>query len=316
MARRLRISVVAPRPLAEDPGAGQAAVDRMITFWQGRLEQVLPDRPDLIVVPEACDRYPAHDRPTRQAYYRARGDQVRDLFARVARDHACHLAYSAARLLPDGTWRNSTQLLGPDGRAQGVYNKNHPTIPESVEDGILAGREAPVFDCRLGRVACAICFDLNFDSLRQHYAQARPDLVLFSSVYHGGLMQTYWAYSCRAHFVAAVAGLPSAVISPVGQVVASTTNYFDCATATVNLDCAVAHLDCNWERLRAMKEKYGPEVTVSDPGHLASVLITSESPDRAVGDLVAEFGIELLDDYLRRSEAHDRDPRYREPAPS
>lgn len=314
MARYVKISTVAPQPLADDPGTGQAAVDRMIGFWKGRLDQVLPDRPDLILVPEACDRYPAHDLARRRAYYRTRGDQVRDFFAAVAREHACHIAYSAARLLPDGTWRNSTQVIDRQGQVLGVYDKNHPTIPESAEDGILGGREALIAACDFGRVGCAICFDLNFDSLRQRYVQARPDLILFSSVYHGGLMQEYWAYSCRAHFAASVAHLPSAILSPVGQVLASTTNYFDFATAVVNLDCAVAHLDFNWERLRAMKDKYGPEVSVCDPGHLASVLIASESPDRSVQDLVAEFEIELLDDYLARSQAHQRDPRYLEPA--
>lgn len=313
MSRYVRVSTVAPQPPAGDPGTGQAAVEQMIGFWRGRLEQVLPDRPDLILVPEACDRYAAHDLRQRQAYYRTRGDQVREFFAAVAREQACHIAYSAARLLPDDTWRNSTQLIGPQGQVLGVYDKNHPTIPENAEDGILAGREPLVVECGFGRVGCAICFDLNFDSLRERYAHARPDLMLFSSVYHGGLMQAYWAYSCRAHFAAAVAHLPSAILSPVGQVLACTTNYFDFATAVVNLDCAVAHLDFNWERLRAMKEKYGPEVSVCDPGHLASVLISSETPDRTIQDLVAEFGIELLDDYLARSLVHQRDPRYHEP---
>ena len=39
-------------------------------------------------------------------------------------------------------------------------------------------------------------------------------------------------------------------------------------------------------------------MSIHDPGRLGSVLISSESEARTSDDLVAEFGIELLDDYL------------------
>ncbi len=34
----------------------QALVDQVIEFWGNELARVLPDKPDLIVLPEACDR--------------------------------------------------------------------------------------------------------------------------------------------------------------------------------------------------------------------------------------------------------------------
>lgn len=313
MANYVKISTIGARPPAGNPGTGQAAVDRMIAHWKSRLAQVLPDRPDLIVVPECCDRYPEHSREEQWDYYRTRGDQLRDFFAEVARRHRCHFAYAAVREMADGTWRNAVQLLGRDGQVLGIYHKNFPVITETTEAGILAGVEAPVIECDFGRVGCAICFDLNFDELRQRYAAARPDLIVFASMYHGGLMQAYWAYSCRAHLVTAICGLPSAILSPVGHLIAQSTNYFDYVTATVNLDCQVVHLDFNGEKLRAMKDRYGPEVSIFDPGYLGSVLIASESHQRTSADLVREFGLELLDDYLARSSAHRRDPRHREP---
>jgi predicted amidohydrolase len=309
LANYVKISTIGPRPLAENPGPGQAAVDRMLAFWKGKLAQVLPDRPDLIVLPEASDRYPVHSMAERLAYYRARGNQVRDLFGDIARKHRCHIAYSAAREMPDGTWRNSTQVIGRDGQVLGIYNKNHLVITETTEGGILCGRDAPLIECDFGRVGCAICFDLNFDEIRLKYVRARPDLILFSSMYHGGLMQGYWAYSCRAHVVTSIAGLPSAILSPVGNVLASTTNYFDFVTTTVNLDCQVVHLDFNWEKLKAMKAQYGPKVSIYDPGYLGAVLIASESDEMTIDDLIETYEIERLDDYWARSLAHRHDPR-------
>ena len=70
----------------------------------------------------------------------------------------------------------------------------------------------------------------------------------------------------------------------------------------------MAHLDGNGDKLRALRQKYGPKVSVFDPGHLASVLISSETDEATSAEMVEEFAIELLDDYMERSMAHRRDP--------
>jgi hypothetical protein len=178
-------------------------------------------------------------------------------------------------------------------------------VEETTLAGILPGKEVPIIETDFGRLACAICFDLNFDELRLKVKALHPDLIVFSSAYHGGLMQPYWAYSCRAHFIGAIFGThPSSIISPIGETIAHNTNYFDFAVATVNLDCAVAHLDYNWDKFKAAKQKYGPGITITDPGCLGSVLITCQLEDRTIRDIVSEFGIELLDDYWERALAH------------
>ncbi len=305
----VRIATLGSRPPSVDANTEpQRIVEQMIGHWRGRFAQVLPDKPDLIVVPEVCDRPGGLSRERCLAYYRVRKDQIRDFFAQVAKENRCYIVYSATREMDDGTWRNSSVLIDRDGRIVGAYNKNHVVIEETTESGILCGREAPVFDCDFGRVAFAICFDLNFDELRLKYARAKPDLIIFSSMYHGGLMQAYWAYSCRAHFVGAVAGLPCEIRDPQGDVIASSTNYFDFVVADVNLDCRLAHLDYNWSRLRALKATYGPKVTIKDPGFLGSVLITSEHETVTASEMVREFEIELLDDYMARALAHRHTP--------
>jgi predicted amidohydrolase len=282
-------------------------VDRMIGFWKGRFANVLPDKPDLIVVPEACDRPRGLSREKVMAYYRVRGNRVRDYFAQVARENSCYVVYSAIREMDDKTWRNSSCMIDRKGKVIGIYDKNHPTIGE-VDQKILCGTKAPVIECDFGRVAFAICFDLNFDRLRKRYVESRPDLIVFSSMYHGGLMQAYWAYSCRCYFVGAIErSCPSQIRSPLGEVVATTTNYQDYAVATVNLDCELAHLDYNRGRFTQLKKKYGPAVDIRDPGRLGSVLITSKHEELGVKKMIEEFEVELLDDYMKRAlEYHDR----------
>jgi len=121
-------------------------------------------------------------------------------------------------------------------------------------------------------------------------------------MYHGGLMQPYWAYSYRSHFVGAIERkCDSEIYNPLGKLVASNTNYFDFVVATVNLDCELAHLDYNGGRLKSLKKKCGPAVRISDPGHLGSVSIASSHESIGVQEMIDEFKIERLDDYLSRA---------------
>lgn len=308
MANRVTISAVGPfAPTGHRGIAGQAALDVMREFWTRELAQVLPDKPDLIVVPEACDRFPEHTREERRAYYQLRGDTFRDFFAAVARDSRCYVAYSAARELEDGSWRNSTQIIDRQGRVVGIYDKNHLVVEETTVHGILCGRDSPPIEADFGTLSCAICFDLNFEEILAKTRANRPDLVVFCSQYHGGIMQQLWAYQCRAHFVGAIAGnAPSAVINPLGEIVAQSTNYQDWVTARVNLDCSVVHLDYNREKLAAARKKYGPGLVVHDPGLLGAVLLSSEMDGVSARDVVKEFQIELWDDYYERAMAHRR----------
>ena len=310
MARYLKISSIGACPYHLDNNIDyHKAVDKMIEHWKSELEQVLPDKPDLIVLPEACDRPPNYPMKERIEYYKSRGNRILEFFARTARDNNCYIAYSAAREAEDGTWRNSTRIIDRTGKVAGTYNKNHLVIEETTEGGILCGKDAPIIECDFGRVACAICFDLNFDELRLKYAKEKPDLILFSSMYHGGLMQSYWAYSCRSYFAGCIAGLPNSIISPVGEVIASSTNYFDFVTATVNLDCCVAHLDYNWDKFKAAKVKYGSKIKITDPGYLGAVLVSCETDEFTILDIIKEFEIELFDEYMERALAHRHNPR-------
>ncbi|HHW08465.1 MAG TPA: carbon-nitrogen hydrolase family protein [Firmicutes bacterium] len=281
-------------------------VAQSIRHLQHEIQQVLPDRPDLIVLPEACDGPLGLSKEKLFTYYRVRGERILNEMRRIAKENNCYLAYPAIMATPNGSWRNSTHLINRSGEVIGTYTKNHPTITE-IEQGILCGTSAPLIQCDFGTLACAICFDLNFDRLRLHYRTLHPDLILFSSMFHGGLLQKMWAYTCRAYFIGAVAyGGPSAILSPQGEIIATSTNYYNFATARINLDYALVHLDYNRNRLSKMKSKYGPKVKVYDPGQLGSVLITSETTEFSIKEIVAEFELELLDDYLQRALAEQQ----------
>ncbi len=295
-ANYITVATIGTVPVLDEHQDPQALVNQVMDFWQKELDQVLPDKPDLIVLPEVCDLSLAGD-----DYLRVRKNQVRDFFASVARNNHCYIAYGTKRQDDEGLWWNSCIMLDRNGGIAGIYDKNYPTIGE-MEGGIKASKVAPLINCDFGKVAVAICFDLNFNELRDHYVEEKPDLIIFSSMYHGGLVQANWAFACRSYFVGSVyKGNPSEIRNPVGDVVATSTNYFDYAVARINLDVKLVHLDYNWEKLAALKKKYGTAVSISDPGQVGAVIVASEDRNINTEQMIREFDIELLDDYFNRA---------------
>jgi len=308
MARNVRTSILGrQRPYSVDVNNGYGkAIEEMIVCLKREIDLVLPEKPDLVVLPEACDRPINLPGSERKQYYLERDTKILDFYRDIAKNYNCNIAYSSIRNIPDGTFRNSTMMINRKGKIDGIYNKNHIVEGERTQGGIYCGTNAPIINCDFGKVGCAICFDLNFEPIRLKYQKQSPEMIIFCSNYHGGIMQNYWAYSCRSYFVSAFGYGESTIVSPVGETVGRSSSYYSYFTKTINLDYAVAHLDYNGERFRKMKEKYGPGVTIHDPSHLGAVLISSEIEGISAMDMVKEFEIELLDDYFIHSlEFHD-----------
>lgn len=302
MSRYVKISTLGPRPIASDDCKNfDDCVEKMKRHWGVMLANVLPDKPDLIVLPEYCDVYPDITKEDRRAYYRVRGNQIRDFIADAARKNHCYIAYSSVRDMDDGTYRNSTQIIDRQGNVIGMYNKNHAVASETVIDQILCGKDAPLIQCDFGTIACLICFDMNFDDMMEKYRQNRADIILFSSMYHGGLMQNYWAYACQSHFAGACVGLPCTILSPLGEIIGESSVHVPYVTSSINLDCKVIHIDENMEKLHAAKEKYGDKIYISVPGLANLLILYSQTDEFTVDKVIDEFRIETWDHYYQRS---------------
>ena len=301
--KHVKIATIgASSPAFDKSLSPQEMVDQMLVFWGRQLAQVLPDQPNLIVLPEVCDQPAGLNNKEKIQYFNIRGNQFLVYIESIAKKNNCYIAFGTKRTDENGDWRNSIILVNRTGEVEGIYDKNYITF-RAVEFGTKPSYETPIFQTDFGTVGCMICFDLNFDELRQKYAKLKPDLLLFSSVYHGGLVQNYWAYSCESYFVGSIgaSNVPSEIRNPLGKIIATSTNHFNYAVTTVNLDYKLVHLDQNRVKLRELKEKYGKDITIYDPGRVGAVMVTSESDSISAKDMTKEFGIELLEDYLNRS---------------
>ena len=278
---------------------GQSIVDYEIEWLNEKLQPVLIEKADLIVMPEVCD-YPYDLNPDDNiVYYEERGNKVVEFLQKVARDNGCYIAHAAIRKAEDGYNRNSLQMIDRQGNLIGVYDKNYLCPPsENIYSNCICGKDATIFDCDFGRVGAIICFDLNFEEMRQKYKKLKPDLMLFSSNFGGGLMKNFFAFDTRSYFVSSCAyDCPAEIINPLGETIRKSTNHYHYIVETINLDYVIIHLDHNWEKIKEAREKYSL-LKISDVGFVGVIMLTYEGIDKTALEIAKEFNIKLADEYL------------------
>lgn len=217
----------------------------------------------------------------------------------LARQARCHVA-GAVKLAEGNAVYNAVVYYGPDGEPVGAYRKTYPTEGE-LREGIVPGPGAVILETAIGRLGTAICFDLNFEDLRDAYRAQRPDILVFASLFHGGLAQAIWAYECRAFLACAWQYPGGGILDPFGRPLAVNDCYHPVARATVNLDRVLVHLDGNREKFPAIERRYGPAVRIDVPADIGTAMIYSQADRLTAQDVAREFDLEPLDAYLDRS---------------
>lgn len=192
MSKLVKISIVVPQKLSPASNSPEDFIIQVSSHLVAELEKVLPDKPDIILLPEMCDA-PAEGKYdfSYNDFYRVRGDRIYSILSDIAVRNQCNICYSSPYFNADKTLVNATRIIGKDGKQNGEYHKNFPTL-EEIECGVSPGTSHELINCDCGKIAGVICFDLNFDELRKEYAKQQPDIIAFSSLYHGSIMQPYW----------------------------------------------------------------------------------------------------------------------------
>jgi predicted amidohydrolase len=203
------------------------------------------------------------------------------------------LEYDAVREI-----RNTSILIGRQGEVIGRYDKMFPTIPE-MEKGVTPGSLVPVFETDFGRVGLLICFDLNFPEVRVALKESKPDVVVFSSMYRGGLQAQALAYELRSFVVTSIASELGLIIDRAGRVLKEST-YEALAVAPINTNSVALHMDFNWAKMDTMLAKYGSALTFDYHTREAFYVIES-TRDEDIEAIVREFRLEPADAYFDRS---------------
>lgn len=262
-------------------------------------------QPDLIVLPEMlnCAGLPVSE-------WIPRAEPIPGPTYSLLASWAAEIgSYICAPLLEEhnGHLYNTAAFIARDGSLLGKYHKMRPTLLE-LEQGIVPGAEAPVFETDFGKIGAAICFDLNFSEVGAQLAAGGARLVCFPSQTRGGERLLHWArdfgfylissYPERSYIVDMAGRFITDTGWEINQVAARLVPPL--ASAVLNMDRMLFHLDGNQDKFPALLEKYGPDIELEIHYPEAHFTLASLRQDVTVEDLIEEFSLEPWTAYLAR----------------
>lgn len=262
------------------------------------LRAAAAEEPDVVCLPEAA---PTRGLPPKDAVLVAEEipGQVFEAVSSLAKEYSMYVVCPMIEK-QGGLVYNSAVLIDRSGGLVGKYRKIHPTISE-IESGITPGREQRPLKTDFGKIGFAICYDLNFEDVIKPLHAEDVKLVFFPTAYPGGLNLNAWALTYGTYIVSSRNGEGSAIVDPLGRTLVTSSAYSTIIAKTVNLDYEILHLDYNYEKIEAMKRKYGARVEVDVVRPEAVFMLASNAEDMAVPDLISEFDLEKRDDYFARA---------------
>ena len=120
----------------------------------------------IVVLPEsALQGYPMEDERFSMEQLREMAEPIDGKYAQgfrtLAKDAGVYLVAAYDRR--DGKdFYNTAELIGPDGKTIGLYNKTHTFNPGATRGFYTRGKALPVFDTDFGKVGLLICLDRTF----------------------------------------------------------------------------------------------------------------------------------------------------------
>jgi len=291
--RLARISIVNSHQL------GATEDDRVrLARAKERIQAVGRDRPDLVLLPELFANSPKEN--TREAAAQAAQPvpgPISDEMALLARRFHTYIAFGLLRRAGERLY-NSLVLLDRAGEPVWIYDKVTPVDVEMADWGETPGALPQAYDGDFGRIGAAICFDINFNELAEHYAHQDIELLLFASAFPAGRLLDAWA----VRYGFAIAGCTyyqnNRILDCTGVTVARTSDLLPYATAALNLNRRVVHMDKNLAKLDQMRSKYAGDVLIEDLRDEALCVIISLKEGLEVTGLMREFEIIPLATYF------------------
>jgi predicted amidohydrolase len=302
MARFAGVSSIS---FSTDTGEEPQKMKRAMNLWEDYIDTSALDKPDLILLPEIFLQNTAHSSSKEEKADKSdllpEGGEITQFLSRKSKEHKTYIFASYWRKDEKGRGRyNSAILFDREGKVSGVYDKTFPTIGE-MEDGTLPGKEAKIFQTDFGRIGAIICFDLNFHELLADYKNKGVELLCMLSIFRGGFMVPSSALRYQIFIATSTPGENSIIVDPLGRILAESSAYGRIIFAKINLDSQIAHIDYNQQRVADMKKKYQEYVKIEVASPEAVYFISSIHPEISVQDMIKEFEVETLDEYLDRA---------------
>jgi beta-ureidopropionase len=256
-----------------------------------RLNRAASFHPDIACLPELFSNRAPEQVP----------GVVTQRLAAWAREHSSYVLFGLKTKKGDLVY-NSAILLDRQGQVIGQYNKAHPTEGE-LKDGTTTGEDAgpPVFKTDFGTIGVQICFDVNWRDGWRHLKEQGAQIVFWPSAYAAGRQLPALALVNQVYVVSAVNGGESHIFDITGEPLAATGKYQEWAGATLPLGKRLFETDLNMPKVREIQQKYGSRVEVTWYHDSDWITVASLDPNLSTEDLIKEYALIPLDDYIARS---------------
>jgi predicted amidohydrolase len=206
--------------------------------------------------------------------------------------------------------RNSLFLVSPEGAVLGRYDKLCPTLDE-LEEGVLPGTELPLIAWDGLLVGGAICFDTQFADVFCSQAQRGADLFVVPSLWPGGDALNHHALTLSTPIALAYPAW-SRIIDITGSEVAGAGYRYETlrfgfgtpvAAAAINFDRAAFHAASVQTKVVDIERHYGAQIRVQFDQQNCTFFIESRAESLPLATVIAEYELELHNDYLTRCRA-------------
>ncbi|MGO8790761.1 MAG: carbon-nitrogen hydrolase family protein [Terriglobia bacterium] len=196
---------------------------------------------------------------------------------------------------------NSAILLDRTGQVAGQYNKIHPTEGE-LRDGTMPGEDVtpPVFSTDFGTIGIQICFDSNWRDGWRRLKDEGAQIIFWPSAYPAAHQLPALALMNEYYIVSATMDGSAHVYDITGEVLASTGKYQDWAGAKLPLGKRLFEVDYNAPKAQQIQQKYGSRVEVTWYHDSDWFTLASLDPEVTVEELIQQFALVPLDDYIAR----------------
>ncbi|MFC7327891.1 apolipoprotein N-acyltransferase [Marinactinospora rubrisoli] len=145
-------------------------------------------------------------------------DELIDRIREVAREHEVYVEAAMSVYIEQPPYlRNQAVLIAPDGSTAWTYDKAHPIpVLEPYEAG---PGETPLHDAPFGRLATAICYDLNFPATMRQAGAGGADIMLLPANEWAAIKKLH---AEKAMFRAVENGF--SLVRPVGRGISTTVD--------------------------------------------------------------------------------------------
>jgi predicted amidohydrolase len=265
------------------------------------LDEACALHPDIVCLPETFASVGA-SLPVAEKAEPVPGPSV-DACARRAREHGTYVV-CPIMTVREGRVYNSAVIIDRAGDVAGIYDKVQPVTSThdftEMENGVMPGAEAQVFDLDFGRVGVQICFDMGFPEAWQQLADRGAELVLYPSAVPGGFYLRSYAFLHEYFVVSSVRSQYARIINPMGDILAETSKHQRVVARQIDLDYIVCHFDFHPHMPDHLQRKYGNDITVRAHQQEGRFVVWSNSDDVPLDGLVQEEGLEAVQDYYGR----------------